>query len=149
MDKSGGVHVPRGGGYGIGKSKTVGHTHTRANHYWAAPLDIPHNGPKEVMIIVIPFWLTYENLLANEGDHPMQLSPVNFGPMTTLSLPGHCLRPPGVGVGVGGLFGALPSHGRPTHPPTSERIFLRQKMKFIEGAGNLRPILGTPTFVGL
>ena len=36
---------------------------------------------------------------------------------------------------------------RPTHPPIHIRkIFLRQKMKYIKGAGNLRPVLGTQTF---
>ena len=43
------------------------------------------------------------------------------------------------------LFGALASPGRPTPPPTRIRnTFLRQKVKFMKGAGHLRPILGPP-----
>ena len=35
---------------------------------------------------------------------------------------------------------------QPTHPPTHiKKMFLRQKVKFIKGAGQLRPILGTQT----
>ena len=47
--------------------------------------------------------------------------------------------PPGVGGVVWG-----PHQPRPTQPPTQiNKIFLRQKMKFIKGTGNLRPILRT------
>ena len=48
--------------------------------------------------------------------------------------------------GRGGVWG--PGQPRPTPPPTTNirKIFLRQKMKFIKGAGNLRPIFGTQTF---
>ena len=59
--------------------------------------------------------------------------------------PGYCLR-----TLEGGGGGGLASPGRPTHPPTHIRkTFLRQKMKFIKGAGNLRPILGPQFFFGL
>ena len=44
--------------------------------------------------------------------------------------------------------GCGPGQPRRTDPPTHIRkIFLRQKMKFIKGAGNLRPILGTNFFL--
>ena len=46
------------------------------------------------------------------------------------------------------MFGALASPNRPP-PPHIKMMFLRQKMKVIKGAGNLRPILGTQTFFGL
>ena len=49
----------------------------------------------------------------------------------------------------GGLFWAVASPSRPPHPPHIRKIFLQQKMKFIKGARNLRPILGTQTFFGL
>ena len=52
------------------------------------------------------------------------------------------LKDPG---GWGGCLGPWPA--RPTHPPTRIRnTFLRQKVKFIKGAGNLRPAFGTQTF---
>ena len=35
------------------------------------------------------------------------------------------------------------------HTPHIRRIFLRQKMKFIKGAGYLKPVSGTQTFLGL
>ena len=40
--------------------------------------------------------------------------------------------------------GPWPAPGRP--PTPYQKFFLQQKMKFIEGAGNLRPIVGTQTF---
>ena len=43
----------------------------------------------------------------------------------------------------GGGGGLLASAGRPTHP---RKFSPRKKMKFIKGAGNLRPILGTHAF---
>ena len=44
----------------------------------------------------------------------------------------------------GGCLGPWPA---PADPPTHTRkIFLRQKMKLIKGAGNLRPMLGTQNF---
>ena len=46
--------------------------------------------------------------------------------------------------GAGGCLGPWPAPAD-TPPPTSGKIFLRQKMKFIKGAGNLRPILDTQT----
>ena len=57
----------------------------------------------------------------------------------------YCLGTPP--LGGGGLFGALASPGRPTHPPTHIRkIFPRQKMKFLIWAGILRPGLRTHFF---
>ena len=62
-------------------------------------------------------------------------------------LAGCCLRTPEGGGGEGGGCLAL-AQPRPTDPPRHIRKnFLRQKMKFIKGAGNLRPISGTQTFV--
>ena len=59
------------------------------------------------------------------------------------ALPGYCLRtplpPPGIVWGPGQPW--------PTDPQTNIRkICLRQKMKVIKEAGNLRPILRTQTF---
>ena len=60
---------------------------------------------------------------------------------------GYCLRT----RGGGGCLGPWPAPAPadpPTHPPTQIRkMFLRKKMKLIKGAGNLRPILGTQTFL--
>ena len=43
-----------------------------------------------------------------------------------------------------------PGQPQPTHPSNKiGKSFLQQKMKFIKGAENLRPILGTQTFFGL
>ena len=53
---------------------------------------------------------------------------------------------PRKGGGGGGLVWGPGQPGRPPHPPHIRKIFLRRKMKFIKGAGNLRPILGTQTF---
>ena len=51
--------------------------------------------------------------------------------------------------GGGGIVWS-PGQPHPTHPPTHiRRIFLQQKMKFIKGAGNLRPVSGMQTFWGL
>ena len=58
-------------------------------------------------------------------------------PQTAPSTPASRLLLKGPGV----LFGALASPAR----PKSEK-FLSGKMKFIKGAGNLRPVLGTQTF---
>ena len=60
--------------------------------------------------------------------------------------PAQAIAPGPPGVGGKGVFGALDSPDRPTHPHHMSKIFLRHKMKFIKGAGNLRPILGTQTF---
>ena len=51
------------------------------------------------------------------------------------------------GWGGGRPYGALASPGRPPPPPPTHirKLFLRQKMKFIKGAGNLRPNFGTQT----
>ena len=51
---------------------------------------------------------------------------------------GHRLRTLPLGRGVFGALATPPTHIR--------KIFLRQKMKFIKGAGNLRPISGTQNF---
>ena len=52
------------------------------------------------------------------------------------------LKDPGERGGGGGW-----GPGQPTHPPTHIRkIILGQKMKFINGAGNLGPILGMNFF---
>ena len=51
-------------------------------------------------------------------------------------------------LGVGWV-GQGPVQPRPTHPATHIRkVFLGGKMKFIKGAGNLRPILGHNFFWG-
>ena len=47
--------------------------------------------------------------------------------------------------GEGGLLGALTSPRPTPQPPHIRMGFLRQKLKFIKGAGNLRPIFGTQT----
>ena len=53
--------------------------------------------------------------------------------------------PPRGGGGGGVVWG--PGQPSPTNPPPPHirKVFLRQKMKFIKGAGNLRPMLGTQT----
>ena len=58
-----------------------------------------------------------------------------------------CKRLPEDPGGGGGLYGPLASHmmphNPPTHPPTPHiSLSSGKKMKFIKGAGNLRPILG-------
>ena len=58
-------------------------------------------------------------------------------PLTTRPLP----KDPG--RGKWGCFGALASP--PSPPPHIRKFSLGQKVKFIEGAGNLRPMSGTQT----
>ena len=57
--------------------------------------------------------------------------------------------PPG-GRGLGVIWG--PGQPRLTHPPTHPHqktiLIPRERMKFIKGSGDLRPILGTQTFGG-
>ena len=53
-----------------------------------------------------------------------------------------------LGGGGGGVVGVLGPAESPPPGPTHIRN-IRQNMKFIEGAGNLRLSLGTQTFFGL
>ena len=55
-----------------------------------------------------------------------------------------CKDPPPPGGWEGGVWDVA-SPGQPNPPLHGRKIVLRQKMKLIKGAGNLRPILGTQT----
>ena len=62
-------------------------------------------------------------------------------PTELASGPGYCLRTRG---GGGGCLRPWPA---PADPPTHIRkLVLGQKIKFIKGGGNLRPIFGAQTF---
>ena len=51
--------------------------------------------------------------------------------------------------GGGGYLGPWSAPANPGPLPTSEGVSSGKTMKFITGAGNVRPILGTKTYLGL
>ena len=104
----------------------------------AWPQDRQHQGVRRLCLVLVPFvsapW-SIEGMTCHRDDqclalwggidHPSVWHP---GRCVVVVPPGHSLvTPGGGGGGGGGLFGALPSPGQPSHPPTSENFSSGEK----------------------